>query len=311
MSAYILRSLVKNNTAVSIVKAKRRPLIYGEIRLKIALAGICRTDILVANNKIPSSNKVILGHEVCGVIVDKYDGCSIPINSHATVMPFSGCGKCQQCTNKRYELCKSSKMMGLDIDGVFADEIVVHESKIKLLPKNINMKLAAMVEPIAAVLAVKKAINKNQRGLILGDNRIATLTKRVLHAAGYDKVELEAESAKKQDDYDFVVETDPTDALLQRATSAVKVGGTIVLKSRSSVQVSLPLITLIEKEVTLKAVRYASFEDAIELLPKLNLEDIFGSVFPLEDFTEAFFLSSSNESRKHYFLLGGDDVWNS
>ena len=311
MSAYILRSLVKDNAAVSIAKIKRRPLVHGEIRLKIALAGICRTDVLVANNKIPSPNKVVLGHEICGIVVDKYDGCSIPLNNHATIVPFRGCGHCKQCTNERYELCPESKMMGLDIDGAFADEIIVYESQIKLLPNNINMKLAAMVEPIAAVLAVKKAIKKKETGLILGNNRIATLTKRVLHVAGYDKVELESESEKKEGSYDFVVETDPSDTVLQRAASAVKVGGTIVLKSRSSTQVSLPLITLIEKEISLKAVRYASFEEAIELLPKLNVEDLFGPVFPLENFAEALSVSSSNESRKHYFLLGGEDVWNS
>ena len=302
-----MRSLIKNNRTISVITTKQRPLMNGEVRLKVALAGICRTDVLVANDLIPTPKNITLGHEVCGLVVDTYSGCSIPINSHATIVPFYGCNHCVNCHNERYDLCDKSKMMGMHVEGLFADDVVVHESNVKLLPKGIDMRLAAMTEPIAAVLAVKKAIDKNQAGLILGNNRIAKLTQRVLSASGFENIELENESTDIN--YDFIVETDPKDQIILEAVSRVRTAGTIVLKSRSANQISFPLHTLIEKELVIKAVRYAEFEEAIDLLVELNLDDLFGPVYQLEDFDNAFSAAMVDETCKHFFSLGGADVW--
>jgi len=67
---------------------------------------------------------------------------------------------------------------------------------------------------------------------------------------------------------------------------AVRPGGRIVLKSRPAGPVPIDVALAVRKEITLEAVAYAPFQEALELLAqrRIDLSDLLGPVRPLEAF---------------------------
>ena len=59
------------------------------------IAGLCRTDVYVAEGKIPTAEPLILGHEFSGVIRER--GTQVKVlkeGDRVTVNPQLGCGQC-------------------------------------------------------------------------------------------------------------------------------------------------------------------------------------------------------------------------
>jgi L-iditol 2-dehydrogenase len=235
------------------------------------------------------------------------------VGEHVTVRPFVGCGDCDRCEIGRDELCPDSRMLGVHLDGAFAEELVVPARLAHALPPSVDPRSGAYTEPVAAVLAVRDALRAPPgRGVILGDNRIARLTERVLRAVGVDELVLLplAELGRPaRSSFDFAIESVPTGEALAAAARLVRPGGTVVLKSRSRRTVELPLGEAVNKQLTFRAVRYASFDEAITLLPRLALEDLFGPSYALEEFDSAFASAFADERDKRFFTFGSGDVW--
>ena len=62
---------------------------------------------------------------------------------------------------------------------------------------------------------------------------------------------------------------------------------------------------LIRKELSFKAVNYADFSHSIEALENgLDLSDLIGPKFSLEDYEEAFSLAKESETKKIFFEMG-------
>ncbi len=262
------------------------------VLIKVEMAALCRTDLNVAKGKIPSADNLILGHEFYGRIVE------IPakikkfkIGDKVTVDP-SKFGK-----NKNL-------MCGVDVDGAFAEYIKVPDCLIYKLPENLSAQYSAYVEPIAASSAVLNAkISKKQKGCIYGKNRIASLTLKILQLCGYSRVEIADEKYDlPNNEYDYVIETVTSTQHINKIIDAVKPGGIIVLKSRAYNPVEIVINNLVKKNLRMIAVNYGDFNKAIEMLAsgKLNLNDLIGDVYNLEDFEKAFIKAENGEEKKIY-----------
>jgi threonine dehydrogenase-like Zn-dependent dehydrogenase len=111
--------------------------------------------------------------------------------------------------------------------------------------------------------------------------------------------------------FDFAVETLPTPETMGALMRAVRPRGKIVLKSRRPEPIGISFAEAIRKELTFAAVNYGSFPEALELLASgaLPLGELLGDVHPLEDFAEVFAASKTHETRKTFFSLVEQDVW--
>jgi threonine dehydrogenase-like Zn-dependent dehydrogenase len=198
-----------------------------------------------------------------------------------------------------FECGTSYEMLGVDLDGAFAEYIVVPATHVYKVPDSISPLEAAYLEPIAACLAVTKApILLEQRGLIYGDNRIAELTLRIMNAKGYKNIEImqpEAIDALPAETYDFIVETLATEDTMQQILHMLKPSGTIILKSRPFKSVNMPVTKIVQKEIKLFGTHYGDFQEGIDLLVtgKLHVKDLFGETYSLE---EAIDILSGKES---------------
>src|SRR3979490_49590 len=129
----------------------------GEIRLKVAAAGICGTDMqiykwaprMARRMKLPR----VLGHEMSGVIdalgpgvTGLKPGDRVSLESHVF------CGVCKQCRTNRAHLCTSTTYPGVDFDGGFAEYAVAPARIARLNPPELPHEIAAMQEPSGIVV---------------------------------------------------------------------------------------------------------------------------------------------------------------
>ncbi|MEO7095164.1 MAG: L-threonine 3-dehydrogenase, partial [Polyangiales bacterium] len=158
---------------------------------------------------------------------------------------------------------------------------------------------------VAAALAVLRApIARHERGVLHGDNRIAELTRRILVAHGFERVTVAKEDAPLDGSaFDFAIETIATTEAIRALLAAVRPGGKIVLKSRPLSPIALDVAAAVAKEVSLHAVRYASFSSAIDLLAsgRIVVDDLFERPVPLASFERAFEHARGSESKKVFF----------
>jgi threonine dehydrogenase-like Zn-dependent dehydrogenase len=191
-------------------------------------------------------------------------------------------------------------MLGVDLDGAFAEEVVVPATAIHRVPRDLPLRRAAYVEPMAATLAIVSApIRREQRGLVLGVGRIAELSVRLLLHLGFT---LQRRDGRSGGSCDYVVETSGTEASLDEALHSVAPGGVVVLKSRPPVRVALDMARAVRNDVTLCAVSYGPWQQAIRLVGELAVDDLMGEVYPLERFDSAIALMRERPDGPKLFL---------
>jgi len=112
-----------------------------EIRIRVTHCGICRTDLHIAEGDIPLSKKpVIPGHEIVGIVDKLGPGAKrFSVGDRVGVSWLnSTCGKCKYCLRGDENYCPHIKRTGYDVDGGFAEYVLVHEDYAFDL-RNINL----------------------------------------------------------------------------------------------------------------------------------------------------------------------------
>ncbi|MFP6699935.1 MAG: alcohol dehydrogenase catalytic domain-containing protein [Alphaproteobacteria bacterium] len=155
----------------------------GEIRLKVAAAGICGTDMQIYRWAPRMARKMqlprILGHEVSGVIDQigpDVEGSleagvdSLSVGDHVSLESHIFCGTCVPCRRDRAHLCENTTYPGISIDGAFADYVVVPARIAWRNPADLPHEIAAMLEPfgIAVHACLEGSGVADQRILING-----------------------------------------------------------------------------------------------------------------------------------------------
>jgi threonine 3-dehydrogenase len=167
----------------------------GQIRLKVAAAGICGTDMQIYHWAPRMARRMalprILGHEVSGVIDQLGDSVeALAIGDHVSLESHIFCGTCDPCRRDRAHLCEATQYPGIDIDGAFADYVVVPAQIAWRNPPELPHAIAAMLEPfgIAVHACLEGSGVAGQRVLINGCGPIGLMAVAAAHALGARQV---------------------------------------------------------------------------------------------------------------------------
>lgn len=274
------------------------------VLVKVHFAGICRTDIGIANGVIEHASNIVLGHEFCGTIVDIYNGEDL--NRWHKGMAVS-------CNPMMFGNDHTDCMCGKDCDGAFAEYIAVPSSALVALPEHLLSPLGAYLEPVAAALAPFRFVpcySELIRCCVFGDNRIAELTQLIGNHLGLKNVDL----LKRTQDlgpckYDYIIETEPQ--YIDNYIDALKPGGTLILKSRAFTPCTLTPNEVAMKEITIRGARYGDFDEATRILAStsrgeigsLCCDNLLGSVYDLSEYESAFAEAQKNHSKKIFFRI--------
>jgi L-iditol 2-dehydrogenase len=279
-----MRALVRRGTVELASRELPRPA-EGEVLVAVKSAGICRTDVYVADGALAVEEPRVLGHEAAGVVASAHE--RFAVGTRVAINP----------------VLARDRMLGVDLDGTFAEYACVPASAVHRVPEALSWQAAAMAEPVAAALGVLRApIDRRGRGAVFGAGRIADLLVRVLETAGFEPQRWEhVEEAPR--DLDWVVEARASslDAMIR----ALRPGGTLVLKSRPPSPVALDVALAVRREITIAARGWGSFDEAVEWLAtgRVRVDDLVGEIFPLERFEDAFEAARAGERRKVFFTM--------
>lgn len=306
-----MKALIKDGAEVRLREVDPPALSHpNQVRIRVAAAGLCRTDLYVAEGLLPSLSRLVLGHEFAGTVAEVgSEVAGLGLHQRVAVFPWMGCGQCRWCESGHQTACPQRRMLGVHQDGAFAEEIVVPAGLVYTLADSTSFRAAAYAEPVAASLAILRAgLDPHSRGLVYGRNRIAELTFRLMRLHGFSRVEL-LEDQREECSFDYVVETVTHPEDVARMLRLLRPGGTLVVKSRHPRPLQLDLQQLVPKEIRLAAVNYGDFQQSLDLLrnPQFQYEDLLGVGHPLEDWRLLFEEARRDESTKSFFRLS--DVW--
>jgi propanol-preferring alcohol dehydrogenase len=103
----------------------------GQVRVHVRVCGVCRTDLHLAEGDLaPRHDLVVPGHEVVGVVDRQGDGAHRFAQGDRIGVPWlaHSCGSCRFCLHGQENLCIAPLFTGWDIDGGYAEYVIVDEA---------------------------------------------------------------------------------------------------------------------------------------------------------------------------------------
>ncbi len=149
----------------------------GELLIKVAVCGICGTDVNLVTGKYTARCPVILGHEFAGDVAEVGPGVDMPIGTPVTADPNESCGACYWCHSGRTTFCQDMAAYGVLRDGAFAEYVVVSKRGAYPIPGGLDHELASFAEPVSCALhgADRAAYRAGETVTVIGDGPMGLL----------------------------------------------------------------------------------------------------------------------------------------
>jgi len=112
----------------------------GMLLVDVEVCGVCRTDLHVVEGDLaPRRPSVVPGHEAVGRVAACGDGVrSVAVGDRVGVAWLhTTCGRCRFCRLGRENLCLAPRFTGWDVDGGYADQVVVPAAFAYALPSTV------------------------------------------------------------------------------------------------------------------------------------------------------------------------------
>jgi L-iditol 2-dehydrogenase len=130
---------------------------------------------------------LVLGHECAGEIAQVGEGVSPAlVGRRAAVIPLVPCFECEQCLAGRYSACHGYSFIGSRQDGGYAEYVVLRERNAFLLPDDVDLEAAALVEPstVARHILDLGGFERGQSAIVLGAGSVGLMAVQWLRILG-------------------------------------------------------------------------------------------------------------------------------
>lgn len=120
-----------------------------EVLLRVQCASICGTDQHVYAGEFGDRVRLPLipGHEFAGIVEETgQDVEGFRPGDRVVADPILWCGECEACRIGHPPACRSLRLLGIDLDGGFAEFVTVPASNLHVLPETLPMRHAALTE---------------------------------------------------------------------------------------------------------------------------------------------------------------------
>ncbi|WP_333593396.1 zinc-dependent alcohol dehydrogenase [Anaerospora hongkongensis] len=294
--------------------AQRHALAANDVRIKVSYGGICGSDVRVYKGTISYAQYPLRpGHEVIGTVVEAGENVQLKVGTKAVVYPNTYCGECEFCAGGKTNICIHKKPLGVAVDGVFAQEVVLDAKYIMPVPEELPDERAILIEPFAVTVhALKKAnITKGTTVAVIGCGTEGLLSIALALYQGADVTVVDINPVKlalasklgnvqtrlpaevKDEVFDVVIEAAGVKDAIQQAMAVVKPGGVMVPLGITMDTVHLSPIHIVRNEISiLGSIIYTveDFADAIAHLqdPALFVEPIISKIWACDRYQEAF-----------------------
>jgi len=124
-----------------------------EVLVKVKVTSVCGTDYHIyrwdqwAQTHIKPPR--IIGHEFAGEIVEIGPDVNSPaVGDLVAAESHIGCGTCYQCRTGNSHICEKLAIIGVDVDGSFAEFVRIPAQNAWPIPKEVPVETASVLEPL-------------------------------------------------------------------------------------------------------------------------------------------------------------------
>jgi Zn-dependent alcohol dehydrogenase len=130
-----------------------------EVRVRVANAGLCHSDVSVIDGTIPFPTPVVLGHEGAGVVEEVGAAVGkVQVGDHVVLTTLGNCGRCAACDRGQPTHCRDT--MGrlprpftvggepayqFANAGVFTESVVVNETQAIVIDPEVPLEVACLI----------------------------------------------------------------------------------------------------------------------------------------------------------------------
>lgn len=144
------------------------------VLVRTAACGVCSSDIPRIFENGTYHFPTVPGHEFAGTVeAAGGEAGKAWIGKRVGVFPLIPCKECDQCAQRRYEMCRNYDYLGSRSDGGFAEFVKVPVWNLIELPDNVAFDQAAMLEPLCVARHAAKTALRG--GGNMADLRIAVV----------------------------------------------------------------------------------------------------------------------------------------
>jgi len=306
-----------------------------DVVVEVAAVGICGTDLHIFEGEFAPKLPIVPGHEMSGTVVAVGKSVTeVKIGDAVAIDPSLHCGECFYCRRARGNLCENWNALGVTYPGAAAQFLLSPKKNIHKLPKNVDLKSAALIEPLSCAVRGFDQLPRNPGShyLIYGSGTMGLMMAelaKVNGAASVSIVDLNQDKlktakvlgftnlAKSADEFDqprgfdVVIDCTGVTEAIKDGLKHVMPGGTFLQfgVANKDAKVEIEPFWVYNKEITIvgsMAVLH-SFDRAVELFASgvLNVDVMISDRYSLENYVDALTAFKSGKGRKTIVLPNG------
>lgn len=344
MTEQISAAVYRGNRQFEVTTLDLVPPAADEVAVRVAYCGICGTDMHVFHGNMDArvGFERIIGHEMSGTVAAVGSAVSgFSPGDTVVVRPLAACGDCPACEAGHNHICHNLDFLGLDTNGAMQQVWNVPAHTLHTLPADMNLKDAALVEPLAVAChdVRMSALQAGETALVIGGGPIGALVAMVAReqganvivsevnpsrieiarSLGFDTVnptelDLQAEVNARTDNKgaDVVFEVSGSQPGVDAMTACAATRARLVMVAIHAQKPEVDLFQFFWRELQLIGVRVYEpddYADAIRLLAagKIDTGKMITDVQPLSDIQAAFeSLDGNPTALKSLIQVAGD-----
>ncbi len=312
----------------------------GEVLVRVRACGICGTDVIGLHAEAAAAEMspgTIPGHEVTGEVEAVGEGVSGYSGGERVVIePLLTCGKCSFCSSGRDSICRSLRILGVHVDGAFAEYVVAPAQRLYRIPDALDFRAASLTEPISVAVHGLRVgeFHQGMRVLVFGAGIIGLAAVAAARAWGAEEVLLAAryphqakigracgaahvltkdqstagalDALGKEKPIALVVDTVGHADTLAAACAAVEPGGTVVELGLGLAPELIHGLMFLHKEARLqwancyssRASGHSDFEESMRLLQQdpALWPSVLTNCVPLDEIRRGFELAANRKA---------------
>ena len=285
-----------------------------ECRVRVTLAGICRTDLELVKGYMGFTG--VPGHEFVGVVTQ---GPERLLNRRVVGEINAACGDCSSCRAGLARHCANRTVLGIfKRPGAFAETLTLPEENLLAVPDSVPDEEAVFTEPLAAALEIFEQVHvaPGSRMLVIGDGKLGLLIAQVCAHMGA-RVTLSGRHEKKlalarrwniealtacdlvsrpREKFPYVVECTGTPGALNDAMNLIAPRGALILKSTYAPAhpPQIDWAKIVIDEISVVGSRCGQFAPSLRLLAsgKIDVRSLIDHRKTLDQGVDAFELAA-------------------
>jgi len=302
---------------------------YGEhdVLVKVKAAGLCGTDLKIQQGKIPVKElPLIQGHEISGIIAETGSQIkNFKVGDEVLISFYIPCNECELCKVERKTICENLiGRLGFELNGGFAEYVMVPESSLIRKPKELSFSEAAIIscsmgtvyhallkrakikegDCVAMIgasgglglhaIQIAKTLNSKVIGVDITEEKLELMKKygadEVIDASknGWGQRIVEISEGRGADK---ILEFVSRKETVEEDIKSLRKGGKLVLVAYSdSVPLQINSLKVVLNELEILGTRAGTKEDiekCVELIVEGKLKPVISKTFSLEEINQA------------------------